>query len=425
MTRVVSAHAMCALVLWVGQYGCGASATTVSDATADGQVAHVEDAAKAQTANGGAQSVSWSDASKVAESGTKLGFTQTYVGGRDDRGNLHVVYWAGSTATHAVLPSSSGTWQAFGMPRGGAGFYSNVSLGLVRGGTFVAHWAEVDANAHVLYASLSSDYGQTWSSPAELGRGAIGWVTSLHTFVGSDGTSGAAVAWNDETDKHVYVRRWRGATMTTADWSTAKQLSNGYAGASLDCAVGGQGDLLAASWEWEETSGKPKKLMFGRSLDGGDTWQDIGTLPASGVDPGSQDASLAVDSEGSLWIAYQGLMKVYAAKSTDQGKTFQAPIELGPGLFVKVASNDRGDLAFAWEYFEEGGAKTNTTKRVGVSLVSSSGKIWSGPFSMPESEAAFGMYYPYVMLSSDRVDVFWLDTNKGNELYYRSGTLLR
>jgi hypothetical protein len=202
-------------------------------------------------------------------------------------------------------------------------------------------------------------------------------------------------------------------------------LSSAFSGESKDCAVGGKGDLVAASWEWQETTATQKKLMFARSVDGGLHWEQGGEIAVPNVAASGQDASLSVDSNGALWIAYQGTGKVFASKSIDQGKTFSVPAEIGPGLFVKVATNDYAELALGWEYFEGAGSHDNTKKRVGVSLMTSEQKLLSGPFAVPGSDAEYGLFFPYVLLSNDYVDVVWLDTTKGNELYYRGGKINR
>lgn len=371
------------------------------------------------------RSIDWQPATKLSDAGTALGFTQTYLGGRDDTGTLHVVWSKGATAVHGTLPKGSTTWSTKNLPRLGAGRYGNVGLGIVQKGTFVALWHEVDGTTATLVAARTKDYGANWDPPIELAKGSIGAVTSLHTFVRSSGADGASVCWFDESDLHVRTRTWKGTGWTASDWTDAVTLSSGFAGESKDCTVGGAGDLVVASWEWKETGVQQKKLMLTRSVDGGGTWEKGAAIAAPDVEPSSQDASFAVDADGALWIAFQGMQKVFASKSTDLGKTFSKPAELGPGLFVKVASNNKSELAFTWEHFEGGGTKDDKVKRVGLSLTTTGLAPLAGPFAMPDSDTQYGLYYPYVMLSDAYVDVFWLDTNTGNELYYRGGSIVR
>lgn len=375
---------------------------------------------------GEADLVAWGETMTLQEA--RLGFTQTTVGGRDDRGALHVAFWQDDRAYHGVLQPGDDVWTIEELSKLNANASpANVGLGIAGDGELIAAWTErMAGNDSVLVSTRSANYGADWESPIEIARGAIAAVTTLHVYVRDDSTTGCSLAWSDASDGQVRVRSWSGATWNAGDWSEPIVLSRDLAGVNLDPTLGGQGSVLVASWENDATM--PKKFLFSRSIDGGSTWSaEPYEFPVpEGASRGGQDASFAVAGNGALLVAYQNRSRVHVATSQDGGQSFATPVEIGPGLFIKVATSGDDDVALGWEYFEGADYLDNTVKSVGLTYSFDALSTQVGPHAMPGSATDLGNYFPYVMLSESAIDVFWLDTNdvEGVDLLkYRGATM--
>ena len=101
-------------------------------------------------------------------------------------------------------------------------------------------------------------------------------------------------------------------------------------------------------------------------------------------------------------------------------------MQVGSGLFAHAAANTRGSVAFTWESFTGANAFVDSAKTVGNTISLDGLATLVGPNAMPDSATTFSAVQAAVVVSHDRVDVFWIDVATSGQrlLKWRSGLLV-
>ncbi|MBI5369331.1 MAG: exo-alpha-sialidase [Planctomycetes bacterium] len=338
-------------------------------------------------------------------SGLSIAFTNTRVGGRDDRGRLHLVWSDGRTPYHGVR-GTDGRWTAaaLGTTTGRA---NKPTLALLPDGVLVAAWgASEGRGAAVAWSAVSRDYGVSWSAPARVAPGPAGNL-ALQACRGGDGKPGAVAAWH-APDGRVSAAVWDGS-----GWSAPVPLNPG-GGAGADVALGGAGASTLACWEEAVQPGSPlKRLWLADSPDGGRSWSAPAALPTAGAGfpEMMQDACLDGAPDGRVYLGFQGAQRVYLAcaePAVAGGLRFRLLVDAGPGLFAHVEAGAGGVAACAWEHFTGRNMKNDAAKTVGLALTVDGGRTFTGPHAIPGAAEAPGAMQGAVLVSPEYLDVVWI-----------------
>jgi hypothetical protein len=105
---------------------------------------------------------------------------------------------------------------------------------------------------------------------------------------------------------------------------------------------------------WSDTLGGGRRVMFARSTDQGDTFSeemDISRSQGEAFEP-----EIAVDPSDAINVAWEddapGVNSIMFSRSTDQGKTFSAPLQVSkgtdPASEAHIASDGAGRLSVVW-----------------------------------------------------------------------------
>lgn len=371
---------------------------------------------------GPARGVEWSETQTLPGSANAaFAFNNTGVALHDATGVLHLVWADGTNGFHARLEGAA--WSVSTLPKSGTGSFDKPTIALLADGELMLAWSEFQAGERRLLASRSRDGRARWESALTLASGKLYSSVALAPVMAAGGVAGAAVAWIDESAGRVLSRHWRGTGWSLGHWSTALSPAASTA-VPNDVALAGHGSTLWAAWEDRRGGGSATEVYLARSDDGGLSWAADQRLPVAGS-AGGGDPSLRVLPDGDVLLGYQHQGRSYRTLSSDGGASFAPPTQIGPGLFVHVAANERGTVAFTWEHFT-GAVQDDAGKTVGHMLSLDGLATLSGTHAMPGSEAVKAATMAAATVSQQHVDVFWIDASadSGRPVRWRRGRLL-
>ena len=304
-----------------------------------------------------------------------------------------------------------------------SGADDRVTLGY-GGGVFIALWESVDEASGPdveIKMSRSTNGGQTWSPAILLSSngGNDGWPS-----VASDGMGNWVAVWeSDESllggDGDLFATRSSdaGNTWTTPAILNSNALSDVGSDLRPRVATDGFGVWLVV-WDSDDdlgtTIGTDRDILFVRSLDNGASWSTPAALdlPAAATDVGDEiNADPATDLTGSWTVVWEsnedvgGVLgvdfDVLAARSSDHGVTWssafsitpEAETDLGGDFFPRIATQPAGPSIAIWHSDEDAGSAVGTDWDLFVandltsSTVQDCGAI--GPF--PQSTPSLGV----------------------------------
>ena len=295
---------------------------------------------------------------------------------------------------------------------------------------------------------------------------------SYYPAAAVNSSNGVYIVWEENIvdNAEVYLRR---SPDGGATWSAIMNLS-ANAGASMQpaIAVGSNGSVHVA---WEDTAPGDKEIYYRRSTDYGDTWDPAKRISLTGGS--SEDPSMAVDSQGTVHIAWYddtpGNWDIYYARSTDGGdswsrarriswtlgRSMNPTVAVDPGSNIHIVWHDNtsGNMEVLYKKSPDGGLSWNAGMRISSNLSGVSqcphlaiesknpthihvvwydetpgnpeiywrestdgGTTWRGqPVRLTMNEG--NSYWPAIALdTSDTVHVVWHDTRPGDaEIYYK------
>jgi hypothetical protein len=254
--------------------------------------------------------------------------------------------------------------------------------------TVHAFWAEREGQAAAIFTR--NDAGGTWSNPARV----LATRGVLHTHLSGVITMDDAVhlVWTSAVrGALMYSRAPLGRTANPTAWIEPKVLARDVDSGSL---TADQAGVLHVSYGTSDFEARVHTVAYIRSADHGQTWS--ASIPALALDtPVASTAvtpTIAVDGQGRVHVTWQLRSYAYGAysrigylRSTDQGRTWSVPVELG-------ASETRPGVAIP-AVFAFGDDEIHLTYDVPDRFHQWSpdgGATWSTPVSIISLGAAFG-----------------------------------
>jgi len=237
-------------------------------------------------------------------------------------------------------------------------YCENPFLACDNRGYVYAVWQGRSEDTPDIYFNYSHDSGLTWQ--AEDARIEVDGALPRNPRIACDRGGTIYLIWEDESDGRpaLYFRRSddRGGT-----WSGDTRVDRDDAGAAYSPpAAISCDDKKGVYVVWEGELGGRTDIYFNRSSDGGDTWQDFGTmLNDPGYQASSMSPAICCDYYGgvyAVWVGAEGAGDVFFVASSDGGVTWpEAPIRISdPSPTVSqrrapdISCDNKGSLYAVW-----------------------------------------------------------------------------
>ncbi|MGB0383472.1 MAG: exo-alpha-sialidase, partial [Ardenticatenaceae bacterium] len=209
----------------------------------------------------------------------------------------------------------------------------NPSMAVDANNTLYAVWQDERHSSSDIFFARSTDGGTTWLANTKvISETGSAWQGIPSLGVDSLGNS-IVVAWQDQRDggiDDIYFARSTDSGMT---WGTNVKVNDDNTSKvqhNPSIAINPDGTTIYLAWEDERNNNRD--IYFASSTDGGSTWgANVKVNDDSGT-TGQYDATLAVDSSGTLYLAFRddrdGSADIYFATSSDGGTTWSANVKL-------------------------------------------------------------------------------------------------
>lgn len=247
-------------------------------------------------------------------------------------------------------------------------------------------WVEKSRQSTTVKAVISSDLGENFSLPIELGKGS-------GVSLASNGDTVTAV-WHDGEEKQpskIMARKYNGST-----WESASRVDT--SGKSpLWPSIAQNGDSIFVAWR--DNRNGPYSVWLRRSLDGGNAWQDEQQISMDV----SGDPDVCAPDEENIYLAHHGKGKISLLWSQDKGANFKEIEESGNGYFAHLSCTDQR-VGLAWESTTEDAKDEN--KKVGWAIYRKDGsRIDGGEVDDGKSSMTT------IFLNETRAELIWVKTS--------------
>jgi hypothetical protein len=253
-----------------------------------------------------------------------------------------------------------------------------------------------------IYFANSTDKGRTFSDAVKVASPkffALGRHRGPRIAISDQGAVVSAVAGELGGGKDGDVIAWR-STDGGATWSDGVRVNDVVASAreGLHAMAAGKGGQVFAAWL--DLRAKGTRIYGARSTDGGATWSKNVLVyeSPSGTVCQCCHPSVAIDAAGNVAVmfrnALEGMRDMYAAKSTDGGRTFGAARKLGEGSWpLEACPMDGGGVGF-----DSDGRILSAWRR--------DAEVFFAPIGKPEAKLGIGKD-PAVAASAAGTTVVW------------------
>jgi len=284
----------------------------------------------------------------------------------------------------------------------------NPRVGINSSGDAVAVWvAKTSRSATAIKTSSTSDFGVTWSTPANL-------VSLEDNFpqpqVAIDSAGRAIAVWENVASGYAAVQT-KSSLDGGLNWSAAVTLSQPIGTESTDkprLSIDGSGRAIAV---WERNN----IIQSSSSLDGGVTWSPAVDLSSNLGISGAQEVSIGDTGRAIvIWRHYQDgdpAAIIQTSSSLDGGLTWSPAIDVSepeyPASDPEVSVDGMGRAVAVWEsqrWDQETGEQDPTVMQ--LSMSTDGGLTWSPAVTLSAftGEAHFAQLNAN---SSGRVFVVW------------------
>ncbi|MDX6485092.1 MAG: hypothetical protein QOF43_245 [Gaiellaceae bacterium] len=197
-----------------------------------------------------------------------------------------------------------------------------------------------DAGSRLYYANLASNFSAQRSETAFKGFEAIA-VSRLDTQHFDDAKAGNNAAWMAP----VLVSKQNSALFSDKEavWADNAKSSRFF------------GYAYICNTSFRSKGGTPEPILFYRSTDGGDTWSNPNQLTAAtnnAQNSGRQGCTIRTDSQGVVYVYYEGFDKqanasaIFQTRSFDGGQKFERPRAIAHLVDCGLPDPATGDVTF-------------------------------------------------------------------------------
>ena len=229
--------------------------------------------------------------------------------------------------------------------------------------TLVVAWADERRSAKLfdIYLRRSTDGGATWEPEVLVTEGSTPNTAEYHyapRLLG-DGNGKFWLFWTSTRNARAVLTMVRSED-DGRTWQAAKPLS-GDSHSIYGASIVRAGNRMVAIWE-DQRPEHPNRVYSSASKDAGVTWSDVVEVDglAPNVKTASTGPSIVLNQAGEAWAAWHddrnGRLDIFAAKSTDGGEKWSAPLRIdtdAPGTamsrYPKLAAASDGTVAVVWE----------------------------------------------------------------------------
>ena len=316
---------------------------------------------------------------------------------------------------------TSGTWNEPVLIKSNNGetseVYSTPRIKAVEDGIFAA-WVK-DLGSEVFEASVSTDDGETWSSPAEIEPGSSHYLIYDYDFsVEDDGT--IHLVWSSIKDSAdiAYQVFYQKSEDFGATWEDEVLVSGEDSDTSIGARVSQSGNNVYVAWEQYDSDAAIYSAVFAKSSNSGDSFGTPETLSSS-----NSVSVIAVTSDSSNivvgWIESNDNAEsiIKARSSANSGSSFSSENIVGSAdgsssSFLE-ASND-GSTNFYLSWMRLGNEQP---RKIECARSPNSGSSWNTAVNVDgidnENENEFRAS-PVISANADRVIVVWSESNSGS-----------
>ena len=316
---------------------------------------------------------------------------------------------------------TSGTWNEPVLIKSNNGetseVYSTPRIKAVEDGIFAA-WVK-DLGSEVFEASVSTDDGDTWSSPAEIEPGSSHYLIYDYDFsVEDDGT--IHLVWSSIKDSAdiAYQVFYQKSEDFGATWEDEVLVSGDDSDTSIGARVSQSGNNVYVAWEQYDSDAAIYSAVFAKSSNSGDSFGTPETLSSS-----NSVSVIAVTSDSSNivvgWIESNDNAEsiIKARSSANSGSSFSSENIVGSAdgsssSFLE-ASND-GSTNFYLSWMRLG---NDQPRKIECARSANSGSSWNTAVNVDgidnENENEFRAS-PVISANADRVIVVWSESNSGS-----------
>lgn len=235
--------------------------------------------------------------------------SNVFVAWQDDTPGNNEIYFKKST-------DGGATWQHAKRLTNNTGDSCNPAIA-VSGTTLFVVWDNDTPRNNNIYFRKSVDDGATWQTAERLTDNTGDSSSPALAVSGAN----VNVVWSNTTWGNGEVC-FRKSTDSGATWQTVQRITNN-AGNSKHLTIAIDGPIVYLSWT-DYTPGNGE-IYFGKSSDGGATWQTAKRLTSNSGE--SFNSRIAI-SGASVYLVWQdptpGNYEIYFRKSADGGSTWQA-----------------------------------------------------------------------------------------------------
>ncbi len=280
------------------------------------------------------------------------------------------------------------------------------------GSNVYAVWYDNASENFEIMFSRSTDSGTTFSTPVNLSNDGTDSTIPFVAAVGSD----VYVVWEDVTsfftDREILMRK---STDNGATFGSVVNISNDSALSTVPHMVASGTNVYVT---WQSGPFGEADVFFSRSTDNGATFSapvnisgNLGTSELPVVSASGTDVFLAWSDNTS------GNFEILFSRSTDNGANFSSPVNLsnnsGASDWPWVSSTG-SDVYVAWM------DNTSGNFEILFSRSTDNGANFSSPVNLSNNSG--NSIEPFVVSTSDRVVVTWDDESSPPDIFFREST---
>ncbi len=178
--------------------------------------------------------------------------------------------------------------------------------------------------------------------------------------------------------------------------NAATDVSSGLAPVPVDedpsVATDGAGNFVAVWASGDDNLGDPagaQGIAFSRSSDGGRTWSNAALIASPPIAARGVATALAYASNGTWMAAWMSPSSAQVSRSTDDGATWSAPIDVdGSSLQTGGALSIAGDASGTWVLLWRHSQLMGFSEQLYYSRTTDDGLNWSPAASFPDNTIA-------------------------------------